>query len=415
MGLYKRKGTAAWWCRFEVAGHEVRRSTRTADRRAAQVEERRLRAYYESKAPRRRAGGPPGLADLGGLDVERAHANGTTTRHLAAVEYQWSKIVEIMGADTDVRRIDHDMVQRYIARRRDGGALGQTITREVQALKRACVDAHRRGWLPLPPTDWPKVRHDAPRAERKGRLHPPSVLAAWLAELTPDARDEASLALYTGLRAAELKRMTSQWVEPAPRSSGVPALLRIPAESAKSRRERVVPLVAQAVAIIHRRAGGVLSGSPVLHQGSHKTTYRQARKRIGYRTPISLRDLRHTYGTLVARQAGVEIARDGLGHTSLATTNRYVTGDLAALAAATLAIEAMVGTEKPAQEARMHQMERAKGLEPSTLSLGNRLPAILEHVSACRSCAERVAACSKLSVVDGHVGTAKPAQRRARR
>ena len=226
----------------------------------------------------------------------------------------------------------------------------------------------------------------------------------------PDARDEAELALLTGLRAAELKRVTAQWVEPAPRSSGVPALLRVPAESAKSRRQRVVPLVPRALVIIHRRAGGVLSDAPVLHQGSHKTTYRAARRRIGYRTPISLRDLRHTWGTLVARQAGVEIARDGLGHSSLSTTNNYVTGDLARLAAATLAVEGLVGTENPAQGTRMRQMERAKRLELSTLSLGSLLPAALEHVSTCRSCAERVAACARLTVIDGHVGTGRPAQ-----
>lgn len=415
MGLYKRKDTAVWWCRFQVQGHEIKRSTRTEDRRAAAVEERRLRSYYESKAPRRRTRGRLTLADLGGKDCARASAEGATAEHVSALEGQWLFICGHFGADATAAVITHDSVNEYVVARRKSGATGQTIVREVQAMKRACAIAHRTGHLPVIPQTWPRIRRDA-TSKRKGRLHPPQILSRWLAELPDDARDEAVLATLTGLRAAELKRIRAQWVEPSPpelRALGVPTILRVPAEAAKARRERVVPLVAEALAIIKRRVDHLEDrDGPVLHKGSHKTAHRLARGRIGYQTPISLRDLRHTFGTLANRTVGIDAARDGLGHATLATTNRYVSGDVTRIAEATLAIAALVGTVRPAQAQEGLKMERAKRLELSTLSLGSSLLQALEHVSTCKRCAERVLACAKLQVVPGDVGTEESAQKR---
>ena len=48
------------------------------------------------------------------------------------------------------------------------------------------------------------------------------------------------------------------------------------------------------------------------------------------------------------------------------------------------------------------------GLEPTTLSLGGQpelLAKVLNHVTACKRCAERVLACANLRVVAGKTGT----------
>src|SRR3989304_6906234 len=105
MGLYKRcecgcderrKCEHDWWYRFTVAGYEHRGTTRTEDRCRAEIEERRQRAYYEGQAPASRSG-RAGLADLGGLDIERAIANGSTQDQVKALSYFWRQITRLLG------------------------------------------------------------------------------------------------------------------------------------------------------------------------------------------------------------------------------------------------------------------------------------------------------------------------------
>lgn len=412
MGLYRREETGQWWCRFQVNGHEIRRSTRTGDRRRAEVEERRLRAYYEAQAPRRRAGRAPGLADLGGLDVERAVAVGVTNAQIDAIKYAWQWLVNKLGPDTAPASITHAEVQRYIAARRQDGSRGQTIVREVQALKRGLAEAHRRGWVPIMIMDWPKVRRDAPDPKQKGKLHPPAIIGAWLAQLEGDAKDEAELAMLTSLRAKELKRITAQWVEPAPDGSLVPAVLRLPGAQTKSRKERAVPLVQRALEIIRRRAEALPEGAPpdmpLLYQGSHKRAYRTAARKIGYAGRITLRDLRHTFATLAARGVGVDAVRDIYGHTDLAVTSRYITVDMARMACAALAV---AGTVTSAQEGKM-------GLKWSGQPDSNRRPPapkaglldVINHIAECGPCYEAAEKRLNLHVSDVAVGTGRSAQ-----
>lgn len=61
------------------------------------------------------------------------------------------------------------------------------------------------------------------------------VIHGWLAQLeleSPEAWRQAEVAVRTGLRAAELRALTWEWVESAPDGAGVPAMLRVPAEAA---------------------------------------------------------------------------------------------------------------------------------------------------------------------------------------
>lgn len=429
MGLYKRAGSVVWWCRFQVAGREIKRSTRTTDRRAAEIEERRIRAYYEAQAPSRRSSRAGDLAELAGLDVERAAAAGATKQHQEALAWVWGRIVDHFGAEAEPRVITFDSVQAYIARRRETGA-SDTIAREVQALKRACIIAHRKGWLAYVPPEWPKVRRGARSAKRRGRLHPPEILSAWLRELPTDARDEADVVLLTGLRASEAKRIEAGWIEPAPSNHlGIPAVLRVPAASAKDREERLVGLPARALEVLKRRAELVAPGAPLLYQGSHWTAYRLARQRIGYQTPISLRDLRHTWGTLANRLVGIDAARDGLGHSNVATTNRYVSGELGRVLAASAAVESATSRHSnaapcaPVQpvvdaqpcESVEHSAISGRSSVGQSISLPSRDRACLEHLSTCPACTLHVQACLKWTENDGPVGTGEPAHTTARR
>ena len=98
--------------------------------------------------------------------------------------------------------------------------------------------------------------------------------------------------------------MTSEWVEPAPQGVGVAAFIRIPAGAAKNRRERVVGLTRPALEIIQRRINENPKTETVFSQENHKRAFWGAAKRIGYDKHITLRDLRHTFGTLAVQGTG---------------------------------------------------------------------------------------------------------------
>ncbi len=238
--------------------------------------------------------------------------------------------VRALRADAHPESLDFDQIQNFVAARRERGNRGQSIRKDLQALKRGLDIARRRGWIRAVP-DFPKVRSDPPKETQKGQLHAPHLLRAWLDALPLEARDEAEFALLTGLRATEIKRASATWVERAPADAGVPALLRVPAAASKTRTERVVGLTAEALVILERNPNGF----PETHRNARRT----AAKQIAYARNITLRDLRHTYGTLALQGTGDAIAAQAaLGHTELATTQRYQSSTLKRTASASIAV-----------------------------------------------------------------------------
>ncbi len=263
--LYQREADGPWWFDFRVNGKRIRRSTGERDRGPAEVAalQARAEALTQAGRPARRAseGGGADLAQLAALDLTRAGAKGVTAQQSSSIELSWTHLCRLLGADTDPSEIDFDVVEGFIAARRKEGARGQSIRKEVQALKRGLVIARRRGWLAALPNEWPAVRADPPKKEQAGKLHHPDTLRRWFDALDQtrggtEARRQAELVLRTGLRAAEIRRLTWSWVEAAPESTGVPAILRIPAEAAKTRNERVVALTAEALALVEAAREG---------------------------------------------------------------------------------------------------------------------------------------------------------------
>ena len=147
-------------------------------------------------------------------------------------------------------------------------------------------------------------RVNAPNEKQKGQYHSPDIVAAWLNELPQDARDEAEFSALTGLRATEVKRVRSHWVEKPHEDVGVPAILRVPAASSKTRKERIVGLVPEAHEILKRLMTASPGSGPLFSQSEHKKARIGAAKRIGYNRIIKLRDLRTTYLTIGAQGTG---------------------------------------------------------------------------------------------------------------
>jgi integrase len=260
------------------------------------------------------------MSQLAAADISRARGEDVVEEWAKTLEnVYWRNLLTHFGAERDPGTLIYDEIEAYVSvrRRKDRG---QTVRREIQALKRGIEIAIRRQWLDRPPCTFPKVRSDPPDRKQAGKWHDPSVLQQWLAELEPVARDAITFALLTGVRARELARVTSDWIESL--TEGV--FLRLPAEAAKTGKERLIPLSNEAHELLARckSFGGAC----------HRRTMIAAARRIGYNRTVTLRDLRHVFAT-IAEQHDRKAAQDALGHTTERMTSRYLHSDPSRLAA----------------------------------------------------------------------------------
>ena len=116
------------------------------------------------------------------------------------------------------------------------------------------------------------------------------------------------------------------------------------------------------------RCPGFLWGTPLAHLSAahdtqdawdaplfatnHRKAFDAARKTIGYRKTITLRDLRHCHATWAAQGTGdAAAAQAALGHTDLRTTQRYLSTTIQRTAAAAVAVEAQLGRTTPTPRA----------------------------------------------------------------
>ncbi len=400
--LYRRDDTSAWWYDFHVAGVRHRRTTGAKDRSTAEgiAQDARQEAVRCVGRPGRGEG--IDLATLGGLDVERAAAEGAGESQQASVEACWVHLCRLLGPDTNPATLTYDRLLAYIRTRRQEGARGQSIRKEIQALRRGMAIALRRQHIQATLQEWPKIKSDPPNRTQKGKLHSIPVLQQWLEELERDprakgARAQAELVLLTGMRAEEVRRLTWEWVEAAPEGSGVPAVLRLPAEATKTRQERVLGLVPRALELIEeaRRAAGVGKWDAILFPSTHRRTFISAAQRVGCKA-VSLRDLRHCHATYAAQGTGdAAAAQAALGHADLATTQRYLSSTITRTAAAALAVsEALLQGDrhrKASQPERGSPKGEVKGIgvsgfEPPASCSRSREQGWLEHLSVCPTC-----------------------------
>jgi len=341
--LYQRSETGPWWYDFHVSGTRHRRSTRTANRDAAEQVAVRAHAGVVAKAGRAARGKTGTLAGLRDADADRARAKGVGEDQARSIRDCWAHVMRVLGEDCDPADIDYDRVEAYVARRREEKARGQTIRKEIQALKRGLKAARRKGWVGELLDDWPELRNDAKDVRKAGKLHPASTIAAWLEALdqvpkAQGARAQAEFVLRTGLRAHEVYRVCWAWVEPSLPGLEVPALLRLPDSGTKDREERRVGLTVEALALLERERDGKGFNDPIF-PGDHHRAYRAASTAIQSPRVITLRDLRHCHASWGAYKSGdVAAIKDALGHADLETTQLYLSSTLQRTAGTALAV-----------------------------------------------------------------------------
>lgn len=312
MALYRRKNTKNWSYEFVKNGVRHRATTGTSVRADALRIELEAQVAAEKSYRRRNI---TSLARVAGLDVQRATDHGATATHIeTCLSTHWRHLASFFGTEKDMASFTADDVADYVRHRREAGVRAQTINRELGTFKRA----FRLAELPTP-FPWPLLKKSSPHEGLAGKAHPIATLTKWLAILPPDARDMAEVALLTGMRREELRRMESSWL----RNDEV---LVLPAAGTKTRRERILGVSAQLLVILkklfarsHQPFGG----------RDHKTAFNTASARLGIVPHITLRDLRHCHATFALRATqDVTGVMKAMGHSTIATASLYQHTDI---------------------------------------------------------------------------------------
>lgn len=215
------------------------------------------------------------------------------------------------------------------------GATRKSYRERVRGFLRWAKQAGlRRGDDPVPPPG----RGRRERKEKLPRFFPEKDLEAVLDHLAEDGsvaalamRDAVLFAVGTGLRRGELCALRWDAVDLA---DNVVRVAHTDDASPKSGRERIVPLVGDALGVVARRSsclsidappfvfpgrgGGKLAGDYV---GKRFAEYR---KRAGLRDGLTFHGLRHTFGTYsVMRGMDVYQLKEIMGHSDVKTTMIY--------------------------------------------------------------------------------------------
>jgi integrase len=368
--LYKQAHSSCWWTQFKHNGRRYRLSTGTPDRKAAEVEARRLRVEVEQLAgPRISARPAVTLGILEELDVERSKNKSHGERREATIRNLWRNIHRHLGEGLDVMTLQAAHVEAYEGVRRaethrGAPTRGQTIRREVEALRRGLKRAKRDRIISRLPFDWDDldpIDSDPPDHRQEGKVWPLPVVAAVLNALSRKAKTAGyermlKLMLCTGMRLEEFRRCTPTWMSAAPRGSGAYALLTIPAESSKTKAEpRAVPISKEAAATIRD-----LWPRFAKRKFNHALELASAAAQVGgVMTP---RDLRATYLTHAAKLSGDVVAAQRLGgHSNIATTGLYLDADLSrAVAAGVKVLHAVSGAIRRGHTANGKEKKASK-------------------------------------------------------
>lgn len=323
--LYKRRGSVFYWLRFSHGGQRLHFSTGRSDFASATAEARRIRYEYEKKnGAGGRAVGVP-LLVLRQLDVERSAAEGHGPRQEKTIDNHWRHLGNILGPRRDVSALLLVDIDAYEGARRRQSAVGQTIRREVQALVRGMRLAKRAGLLPaLPfdPEDLKTIRSDPKNERTSGKSWSLSEINAVLDKLSDKAKkarypDILRLAMGTGVRLEELRRIDPSWLRPW--QGTAKAILSMPATATKGRKPRDVPLTEEMAATVRELF-------PLSPNWKPNHALELACERLKLSRVLTPRDLRKWYLNQVAT-TDVLAAQRLAGHSSVKTTGIYVESD----------------------------------------------------------------------------------------
>lgn len=277
---------------------------------------------------------------------------GTTAKHLLPA-----------FGDLAVEEVTTARIERLKAHLlREGGLSARTVSKILTLLYGVMEHARRTYGLPVNPVadvKKPRYRYDSSR--KPDAYSKEEIIALVRAAQEPggyEALQDATLYLtsaYTGLRMGEILALRWEDVDFEHKSIHVDEnytyrTLGTP-KSGKGRTVPMVPAVAQALADLSLRGwftkpddlvfvslrewkrvtveddpDDYMAGveeSAYLDLSALRRRYRKAQKRAGLK-PLTLHDLRHTFGSLVINRANLVEVQAFLGHADIQTTQKYL-------------------------------------------------------------------------------------------
>lgn len=290
--LYRRPNSSKWWTRFTTPdGQEVRRSTGTEDKKAAEEYEARLKQEQWR------------IARMG--EKPRHTWQDAVLQWLAETEHKASRVDDLMHLrwldpylkDKQLEEIDKAVIeslkrQRQTEKtaRRPGGVTPATVNRML-ALIRSILRRAEREWEWLDKA--PAVRLLA-EPKRRVRWLTHEEAARLVAELPEHLADMARFSLATGLREANVTGLRWDQIDLVRRVAWLHA------DQMKAGQALGVPLNRDAVLVLRRWLGKhpirvfCFKGEPIAH--ANTAAWHKALGRASI-TDFRWHDLRHTWAS----------------------------------------------------------------------------------------------------------------------
>lgn len=283
--------------------------------------------------------------------VERINADGLSDQELLDLFQQSLEALKLRSRSIQAYRDHLRVVGRTIGglapgrltpaslrtfqERRASGVSSKTLSLDLTAIRAYVAWQLRESMRDDDPTEAllnPPKSYSLPRPYRDSEL-----ASIWRAIATPDSLDESALwywlrnrrmvmlALYAGMRRAEIASSLWRWVD---MPNGIAGSITI--VDGKGGKDRVVPIHAtlqSELELVERRTrshaiAGKIEGLPMRAKSVDHIFDRWP---IGYEGVIQPHRLRHTFATrLLEAGADLEVIRQLMGHSSLATTQVYL-------------------------------------------------------------------------------------------
>jgi integrase len=347
------KVRTAWAFRLHATGpgneeHTIRRSGFATRGDAEAAARHALEALRTPPAPKPSVGTFFGLLGMY-LETGTAHLRPLS---VLAEKTDTATVRRVLGEDVPLTRLSVAAFDRFTARRKCEGVSLARLHRESGCFLRIVTWAEKRGWVR------PGCMVGAKRV-RLPQLAPKSIprdaAAALLAAARGSTKTAVAIALFLGLRRAEILGLPWGCVDFAQ------AILRVESRdgfTTKSGKSRTLAIPAPLLAILrnqHNRTGGTAwvfpyKGDATRHRVSINADVRRACLRAGIK-PVGLHALRHTCFTAMAFVGVPASAIQGAaGHCDLSVSQRYMVGAKASGNVAPLALANAFAMDAPAPD-----------------------------------------------------------------
>ena len=379
MSVFKHPKSPYWQIEFQLDGHTVRGSSKTKNKKEAELIERQWREQAKKDAAdKKRTGNSPLTLTLaaGRYFTEVAEDQPSARDTYRALE----RLIKSIGGDTRMDAISDGTVSDYIASRKKDTRYGKktfadkrpmttvsgaTINREVQVLKRLFMRARRSWKIVLP--DEPNWR-ELKQKETKERVR----------EVMPHEEERFELAArpdywpwleFTRLTGLRLSETLLRWDEVNFFTGTISTIGKggkiVTAEISKDVKALLLPLIGNHPTYVFtyvakrtvkprgEQQGRVRGERYPLTEAGCSTEWQRMMKRAGI-TNLRFHDLRHDFATKLLRETGnLKLVSLALNHSDVSVTARYAhvtTGEIK---------DAMERVAKSRKKSRKDQQEAA--------------------------------------------------------